>query len=368
MCGLVGVAGSLVAPEEDTMKRMLLDDYWRGDDATGLAAIRSNGDVQIAKLATHPLTLFDTPKFREALNGFNSCAFLGHNRKRTKGENNDFNAHPFRFGHIVGCHNGTLFSTGQDKLEEALGEKFPVDSMSIFASIAAVGIAETVPLLDGAWALTWVDLKEGSINFLRNKDRPLWYCQTQDDKFIYWASEWPTIHAGMRGEPDNRKLKKDKNGCRYFQFAEDYHFKYDLEAFLKGKSQKPTIAKREGKKWVPLDTKSSNFGNHTRYSPFRKTTSTTHSPSNEDHRHPPAFVTVEGSKDDPYAGQLTEEEFTSMAVCGCAFCERKIEFGTMGITVWKKDGVLLCPEHSSFADKGKARIYVEEIPQPAILA
>lgn len=366
MCGLVGIAGALEYKDEEPMKRLLLDDYWRGEDSTGLAAIRSSGEVEIAKMASHPLHLFEMPKFKHALNGHASCVFLGHNRKATRGAVNDFNAHPYRFGHIVGGHNGTLFGSTQDRLEKELDEKFPVDSMALIAAISELGIEETVKLLEGAWAITWVDLKEGSLNFIRNKDRPLWYGTTKDNKFIYWASEWPTIHAGMRGE--YRDLKKDKNGARYFQFAEDYHFKYDISDFLAGKSQKPVCKKMEGKKYVPLVNASSNYGRHTRSSdPWKRTNSTTHSLGPTNDRAAPSFVTVCGTRENPYAGHISRDEFESVSHSGCAFCEAPIEFGDMGITIWKKDDIILCPEHSSFADKTKARIYVEDIPKSVIV-
>jgi glucosamine 6-phosphate synthetase-like amidotransferase/phosphosugar isomerase protein len=309
-------------------------------------------------MASHPLHLFEMPKFKSALNANNSCAFLGHNRKATRGLVNDYNAHPFQIDHIVGCHNGTLYGSSQDRLEKELGEKFPVDSMALIAGIAAFGVEKTITDLEGAWALTWVDLKEGSLNFLRNKDRPLWYAVAEDNKFIFWASEWPTIHAGMRGE--YRELKKDKQNCRYFQFSEDYHFKYDISKLLSGKLQKAAAKKVEGKKYVPFVNNCSNYGVHNQSSnPWnrRKTNSTTKSDFDG-----PAFSTVEGTKDNPYAGYVTESEFEKISMVGCAFCEAPIRFGDKGITIYKDDEILLCPDHSSFADRTKTRIYLSEVP------
>jgi hypothetical protein len=357
------MVGALQYCDEEPMKRMLLDDFWRGEDSTGMAAIRSNGDVRIAKMASHPLHLFEMPKFKEALNANQSCAFLGHNRKATRGGVNDFNAHPYHIGHIVGAHNGTLFGTSHNDLEKAVGEKFPVDSMALIAAIATIGIEETIKLCEGAWAITWVDLKEGTINFLRNKERSLWNAVTKDNRFLYYASEWQTIHSGIR-HLANREIKTDKQGCRFFAFAEDYHFKYSISDFMSGKAQKPVCKKLEGKEPAPFSQASPNFGVHTpSKSPWKKTnSSTTISRGRTD---PLPFVTVEGSKVNPYAGHITREEFEGMAANGCTFCEAKIEYGDKGITIYKKDEIILCPDHSSFSNSEKTRIYVEELPQVA---
>jgi glucosamine 6-phosphate synthetase-like amidotransferase/phosphosugar isomerase protein len=64
MCGLVGIAGQMTAKDDAVIKRLLMYDYFRGPDSTGMAAIRGNGDVYLAKLASDPVTLFDTGKFK----------------------------------------------------------------------------------------------------------------------------------------------------------------------------------------------------------------------------------------------------------------------------------------------------------------
>jgi predicted glutamine amidotransferase len=98
-----------------------------------LAAVRSNGDVKIAKAAASPPELFYDTGFREALNGNQSRAFIGHNRLATRGVVNPFNAHPFQFGHITGAHNGTLETSCKWKLRRlGIGEKFDVDSQALF--------------------------------------------------------------------------------------------------------------------------------------------------------------------------------------------------------------------------------------------
>src|SRR3546814_3133548 len=112
-------------------------------------------------------------RFSEANNVYQSLAFVGHNRFATKGKVNDLNAHPFHYGNIVGAHNGTLEKSSWDALDKKLGEDTDVDSQAIIKSIATFGIEETVPLLQGAWALVWFDMEAQTLNFLRKDERPL---------------------------------------------------------------------------------------------------------------------------------------------------------------------------------------------------
>src|SRR4051812_28283409 len=98
MCGLVGIAGQMTAKDDAIIKRLLMYDYFRGPDSTGLAAIRGNGDVYLAKLASDPVTLFDTGKFKAAISSI-SRVYMGHNRSATRGAVNNYNAHPIEYDH-----------------------------------------------------------------------------------------------------------------------------------------------------------------------------------------------------------------------------------------------------------------------------
>ena len=110
---------------------------------------------------------------------------IGHNRWATTGAINAKNAHPFNFKGLVGCHNGTLVD--QTLLDNH--KNFEVDSENLFDSINNEGVRETIRKTHGAYALTWYDKKEDSINFLRNSQRPLCYVFSLDQKTIFWASE-----------------------------------------------------------------------------------------------------------------------------------------------------------------------------------
>ena len=370
MCGLVGMAGRLDYKDEEPLQAMMMMNWFRGKHSTGLAAVRPSGDVKIAKQVTDPIGLFEFPKFKEALNGNASCVFLAHARAATKGAINNHNAHPFKFDHIVGAHNGTLFGSSQDNLEKEIGEKYPVDSMAIIASIAAIGIKETVKLLEGSWAITWVDLQEGTMNFLRNKERPLCFGKTDDHKILYWGSEWRAMAAAVDSSA-HRDVKRSKDGNRFFEFPPDVHYKYDISSLMKGEDKGPTTTKMEGKERF-LGSVNGSFSvieNDKRTSdPFRRraaSQTTLTMPSHLGSRH--LTMTVEGTEDQPYGGVVHRDEFEVWAYEGCSFCQAPVKWGDKGITIYVRDGIVLCHDHS-MVTRDKTRIFAPDITERVVHA
>lgn len=187
MCGIVGMAGDINTQHKSIFKDLLTVCQLRGRDATGAVRINSSNGWHAVKRTGLPDMLIDTKMYdREIDSGFAKVLF-GHCRSKTFGANNNQNAHPFDHKHIIGVHNGTL--KGAYNMED--WRNFDVDSDWLFHYIAKYGIEETIPQLDadGAWALVWWDVEQKTINFIRNKERPLWFCHSEDKKVMYWASE-----------------------------------------------------------------------------------------------------------------------------------------------------------------------------------
>ncbi len=377
MCGHVGVAGKLEHKDEHLMKRLLLFDYFRGPDSTGLAAIRSNGDAKIAKIASHPLDLFDTKKFADALNGYQSRAFIGHNRLATKGGVSTVNAHPYHYDHIVGAHNGTLDVSSWKALEEALDEKTDVDSQAVFMHIAKFGVEATLPLMQGAWALVWFDQAEGTLNFLRNGQRPFWYAYSEDFSHVFWASEWRTLDDAIFGTQANNvtqhKLHKDEGGFRYYQTQENWLYRFDLSKMVVAGAErpKPRVIELKGKEPTPVQTNAAvGSGNFPRPQTQTWTPPTTlgnsGSSTNQSgaantasHKSVKDVIHLHGNTKRPLGGYLSEEQFKEMAKYGCSWCQADVEFEEVGVLVMERDNIVLCPSCAP-TDTNQSTIYASD--------
>lgn len=377
MCGLVGVAGDLEFKDEGLMKRLFVLDYFRGTDSTGLASIDAKGKPTIVKMATHPINLFDSKAFCNALSGYYSKVFIGHNRAATLGAVNDLNAHPFQFGDIIGAHNGTLEKSSWADLELAAGTKTDVDSAAIFACINEIGIEDTIKLMEegrtaatGAWALVWYDMKDDTINFLRNEHRPLWWALNDDGDKVIWASEWEMIEAASRLTPGYDTMV-DNEGYGFYPFECDWWYKVPIPELKKKVDIKDfgkfKVKKLKGKE--PAESPVTTMGR----APFRRDPTGT---STTTYRGPTTTTQSQGQSttnsktgsnrqvvhllgatpQEPFGGAISVEEFEQLARHGCSFCSASIDIEDEGTTVFLDDDVILCASCSTNTS-GDVKIY-----------
>jgi Glutamine amidotransferase domain len=207
LCGLVGVAGDLYKKEIDAFNQLLYADKFRGAHATGVGAFNvRTGTTSVLKRALVPEDLMNLKQYDSIVNTSNDV-LIGHNRFGTRGDNGAHrNAHPFDFPDVMGAHNGTLDYWCQTKLHD--NNRYDTDSEALYSDINQNTIQETIPKLggDSAWALTFVDKQDKTINLLRNDKRPLWYVHTKDRKAMFWASEvglliWILNRNGIEMDP-----------------------------------------------------------------------------------------------------------------------------------------------------------------------
>ncbi len=201
MCGLVGVMSSnMLMKHKNVLADLLYLDTFRGRDSTGVAALRSNADTSVLKATVPGYEFTEGPKLFDHLK-LHDFLWIGHNRFGTVGKNCKTNAHPFMIDDedggclIVGAHNGTL------KNKHVLTDhaKFGTDSEALYNEIALNGIEKAIPLVEGAWALTYYDHIEEEFRVLRNEERPLFYAWEEDKKTLFWASEvWMLRIAASR--------------------------------------------------------------------------------------------------------------------------------------------------------------------------
>lgn len=227
MCGIVGVAGKIGIKEDKVMKTLLILDALRGVDSTGIAAVPKNGDVRVVKQLGNPYELFETRGYMPAINRANR-AIIGHNRFATQGEVNRKNAHPFEFDTLVGVHNGTL----RNKYRLLDSNLFKVDSENLYYHIENEGLDHFLEIVDGAYALVWWDKVNETLNFLRNKERPMWCVKSIDGDTIFWASERWMLEVAIGRE--------DIKIGEYHWMMEDMLYTIDINA--EGKMDKPQVS------------------------------------------------------------------------------------------------------------------------------
>jgi predicted glutamine amidotransferase len=191
ICGLVGIAGKIGVKGEQAFKRMLELDTVRGPHSTGILGVTTTKEPILIKQVGTPWDLYEH-KSCEKLFQRNFNILMGHNRWATKGKINRQNAHPFEFPNVIGAHNGTLYNTLE--LDDRLD--FDVDSENLYHHMSNNGVSDTIPRLAGAFALTWYDKKDETLNLIRNKERPFFYAISKDNASLFWASEAWIIQLG----------------------------------------------------------------------------------------------------------------------------------------------------------------------------
>lgn len=142
-------------------------------------------EAEIRKLAIDPINFLDLSSVKSMIN-VQATALIGHNRHATQGAVNNNNAHPFTHGDITLAHNGTL--TNKWQLERDFkAPKFDTDSELVCWLIDNYELEAVIPELKGAFALTWWDSRDSTMNIIRNDERPLHVAGVGCN--VYWASE-----------------------------------------------------------------------------------------------------------------------------------------------------------------------------------
>lgn len=193
MCGLVGMltTGTTSDTEMKLFKGLLLVDQLRGEHATGVMKISPRKNtVEVIKRAVNAVDFLAEQEVKDFLDKDKVNLYVGHNRYATVGDKSAHeNAHPFQQDHITLVHNGGVDPYAMSELEGYNDPKVVVDSHMVCMTIAKHGVKKAVEEhLSGAFALIWWDSKERTLNFIRNKDRPLWFAVTTQGAIV-WASE-----------------------------------------------------------------------------------------------------------------------------------------------------------------------------------
>lgn len=165
----------------------------RGKDSTGVMTLIRDGyynqkkDVRyhFFKSPVAAWNFTNTIEYNSMVRVTNTKGFMGHTRAATVGAVNSDNAHPFESagGNIIGSHNGTLYGDYPFKKEGR------TDSEALMNLIEAEGL-KGLAKINGAWAITFLDVQNETFNLIRNKERPLHYMFTGAGDFIYASEKW----------------------------------------------------------------------------------------------------------------------------------------------------------------------------------
>lgn len=210
--------GNLFNHHRQMMSTLLYLDTLRGEDSTGVSCVRGNGDVDTLKLTVPGYDFVRLQKFDQMLRT-TDLVWLGHNRFKTTGLVNRLNAHPFEVTDkdgdtvLVGAHNGTL----TNKWDLPREKEFGTDSECLLNMIAEMGPKDAIAKARGAWSLVWYDVFEETVNFLRNKERPMCYAFSENQEQFFWASEADMLKfAADRHNVKLMPTSKDGTGCVWF--------------------------------------------------------------------------------------------------------------------------------------------------------
>lgn len=234
MCGIVGVIsteGNQKWPSDRSkfLRQGLVVDTLRGFDSTGIFTVEKGKEKMTAAWLKSPSVaaeFIQGKKFNAALKDVEKLwAMVGHNRAATQGTVKTANAHPFQEGAITLVHNGTLTSTTsmplpEHKLTKTKGVE--VDSHVIAHNLAVEPIEEWYKHMHGAWALVWHDARDGSINMVRNANRPLTLAKVKDQNTLLICSEADMLSFLAR----RISITIDS----MYTIKENYHFKWLPEA------------------------------------------------------------------------------------------------------------------------------------------
>jgi hypothetical protein len=180
MCGIFGAIGNW---SEGTVRALAITNRERGKDSLGF--FDSSG--QLIKGAGDPLAVMAKPHISSWLRGERKkCVnrvpkgwfIAGHTRLGTRGAAVRRNAHPFRYGRIVGAHNGMVDAP----------RDYEVDSMYLFDLLdrADNDYNKALAEVTGYWGMSWYDGKDfylqchdGELSMVHTED--CWYYSSDDD-------------------------------------------------------------------------------------------------------------------------------------------------------------------------------------------
>lgn len=240
MCGIVGLIArnsynGFSPAQQKMVYQLLYADAVRGEDATGIIGVMSDGDFGIMKEASQSCWFVEGYKgsgLDKALYA-RGVAAIGHNRAKTVGASTDENAHPFVEDNTFAMvHNGTLRNHAK------VFSDTEVDSHALTIALKQAmdqedwkkAMEETLTKVQGAYACVWYDQKRHQVCMIRNSERPLCLVETanttlfgSEDRLLTWiASRNNEAIKVVKAIPVHTLITFDLNKKERGEFSETF--------------------------------------------------------------------------------------------------------------------------------------------------
>lgn len=196
MCGLIGYFTNTFGDvDKNVFIDLMLMSQLRGLDSTGIVQLGlTHGKTRLSVYDHDKDAVCASVFIGERRNqiflppaGSSLYGLMGHVRAATKGEVSEKNAHPFLNKSLIGMHNGTMHGYFENS------SKYTTDSEAIFHNIDLYGTEKGLKTCNyankSAYALQFYNHIDGTINFIRNTERPLWLGISKTQKSYVVASE-----------------------------------------------------------------------------------------------------------------------------------------------------------------------------------
>lgn len=249
MCGIFGAINTDGRNKIDTgiLRALALVNRERGTDALGFF----DSTEAIYKRADDPINVLTEDDCTEWLDRAEQEAWfvVGHTRNGTRGENTDENSHPFKYGSVIGSHNG-IVDAPKDYIVDS---EYCIDLLDQKKSNYQTALED----MWGYWTLSWYDNRKEEL-FITMHDN---MCGVAKYKGAWYFSSDPDHVASVIGSRETIIMKTgqsmsfDKLGrmkwLKKFKHNVSYSYKKDYRTGTKFTSTK-----------YNSDTDYSVLGNH----------------------------------------------------------------------------------------------------------